>query len=217
MTLCVYAVAGRTARVAATGIAGERLQVYRHSSLAAIAGVLKSRPAASAIHLRSYDEVMRRLGTRLPALLPARFGTCFADQEELLFVLRSRRVTLQRALAHVRNRVQMTVRLVDAPREAPARQERVAFESGTAYLQNRADAAARDRDVAGFGAIGEAVGRWLRDERIERSGPIVTVYHLIPRSSAEAYRRAATRAAAAAGLRIIVTGPYPAYAFADNW
>jgi hypothetical protein len=217
VTLCVYAVAGRTARVSATGIDGERLQVYRHSSLAAIAGMLKRRPAASATSLRSYDETMRRLAVHMPALLPARFGTCFADREELLFVLRSRRVTLQRALAHVRNRVQMTVRVVNAPREVPARHQRVMFESGTAYLHDRADAAARDREVAGFAPIRDAVGRWLRDERIERRGRIVTVYHLIPRTSAEAYRRAAMRAAAAAGLRIIVTGPYPAYAFADNW
>jgi hypothetical protein len=61
------------------------------------------------------------------------------------------------------------------------------------------------------------VKRWLRDERSERRGRIATVYHLIPGASGEAYRKAITRASADAGLQVTVSGPWPAYAFADTW
>jgi hypothetical protein len=55
----------------------------------------------------------------------------------------------------------------------------------------------------------------VRDERVEKRERVATVYHLVPRASAEAYRRAIDRAAAAARLQVIVSGPWPAYAFVD--
>jgi hypothetical protein len=55
--------------------------------------------------------------------------------------------------------------------------------------------------------------RWVRDERVEHRGEVSSVYHLIPRASTEAYRRAVQTSADAAGLRVIVSGPWPPYAF----
>jgi hypothetical protein len=54
----------------------------------------------------------------------------------------------------------------------------------------------------------------VRDERVETRAGVTSVYHLVPRAAAEAYRRALDRAAAAQGLRIAVSGPWPPYAFA---
>jgi hypothetical protein len=224
VTLCVYALTGSRARVSATGLAGERLRVYTQGSVAAVAGQLTRKPDASPDLLRRYDGAMRRLADTLPALLPARFGTCFQDPEELAFVLRSRGPSLARALAHVRNRVQMTVRLIESSvppgpaksRQASAPSRPTRRGSGAAYLRARAQAAARDRDVGGFETVRRAVQRWLRDERVERRGAVVSVYHLIPRTSAPRYRRAVAAAAAACGLRVVISGPWPAYAFADT-
>ena len=222
MTLCVYALTGGGARVSTMGLAGERLRVYAQGSVAAVAGQLARMPDASPEVLRRYDGAMRRLADTLPALLPVRFGTCFPDPEELAFVLRSRGPSLARALAHVRNRVQMTVRLIERPARgrgrarAPSAPVRPRRESGAEYLRARAEAAARDRDVAGFEIVRDAVQRWLRDERVERRGAVVSVYHLIPRTSASRYRRAAAAAAAACGLRVVISGPWPAYAFAGT-
>jgi hypothetical protein len=39
---------------------------------------------------------------------------------------------------------------------------------------------------------------------------------LVPRSAVAAYRAAVERAAAERGLRIVISGPWPPYAFA-NW
>jgi hypothetical protein len=53
----------------------------------------------------------------------------------------------------------------------------------------------------------------MREERVWKHGGVVSVYHLVPRSSVDAYRRVLERAAAGAHLRIVVTGPHPPYAF----
>jgi hypothetical protein len=221
--LCVYALTGAVARLSAKGVSGERLHLIREGRIAAVVGQVARAWRPTHVNLRLYDRTVRDLAASLPALLPARFGTCFDDPEELRFVLRSRGRSLGHALAHVRNRAQMTVRIVDLPERVagmPARSVEAMqppTRPGIAYLRRRAAVAAADRDVAGFEPVRAAVKRWLRDERTERRGRIATVYHLIPRASGEAYRKAITRASADAGLHVTVSGPWPAYAFADTW
>ncbi|WP_460894954.1 GvpL/GvpF family gas vesicle protein, partial [Ramlibacter monticola] len=114
--LLVYAVCRRPpGRFALAGIAGERLGVVEAGRLAAITGELARPPKASLSALRRYDRVLRELAGRLPAVLPARFGTCMASVEELAFVLRSREASLRAALRDVRGRVQVTLRGVAPP------------------------------------------------------------------------------------------------------
>lgn len=228
MTLAVYAVTDARSVPPATGVRGEHLRLYRAGPIAAVAGEVRSAPAAVPDNLRRYDGTLRHLAASLPALLPVRFGTCVADAEELGMILRSRQAALRRALGRVRNRVQMTVRVLGAlpggdPADAVAArtgrrpEPRRGAAAGTQYLRARADAAARAREVPGFEPVRAAVRRWLRDERVERRGPTASVYHLIPRAAAGPYQRAAIRAAAAAGLPVVVSGPWPAYAFAETW
>lgn len=229
--LCVYALtADRAARIAVRGLSREPLRVIREGSVAAIVGTLPRAPRVTRDSLRGYDAVMRALAARFATLLPARFGTTFDDPVELVFVLRSRQASLRRALAQVRNRVQMTVRMVEASGageagEAPGPGSKTpppllpappAFR-GTVYLAGRAAAAAREREVAGFEPIRAAVRRWIRDERVEKRAGVASIYHLVPRASADAYRAALERAAVASARRVVVTGPWPPYAFAEPW
>ncbi len=105
-----------------------------------------------------------------------------------------------------------------APRLAtPADLPAPPLRTGAAYLRERAAAAAREREVPAFEPIRDAVRRWIRDQRVEKREGVASVYHLVPRASADAYRVAAERAAADNGLRVVVTGPFPPYAFADTW
>ena len=153
--LLVYAVCRRPCgRIALAGIAREPLAVVEAAGLAAITGELARPPRVTVAALRRYEGVLRELSEALPAVLPARFGTCMGGVEELAFVLRSRDASLLAAVA-----------------------------------------------------------RWVRAERVERSGDIASVYHLIPRGAVDAYVRAALGAAQAEGVRVVVTGPFPAYAF----
>lgn len=241
MTLCVYALTSpaRTTRdslLRIRGSQGERLRLVGRGAVRAVAGELRRTPAASPESLRRYDRTLRALAASLPAVLPARFGTSFADPAELEYVLSVRQGPLRRALAQVRGRAQMTVRVLDSAAtgaggdtlagrgaRTPSRAETstgpaVSAEgAGRRYMQERAEAAVRERDVPGFDAVRQAVAGFIRDERVEKHAALTTVYHLVPRSSAGAYRDRIIGAATAAGLQIVVSGPWPPYAFARVW
>ena len=88
---------------------------------------------------------------------------------------------------------------------------------GTQYLQRRMADAAAARVVPTFEPIRATVRRYIRDERVETRGGVVTINHLVSRAAAARYRAAVERAADHNGVRLIVTGPWPPYAFADNW
>lgn len=191
-----------------------QLRVLRRGAIAAIVGDGPApRPTAST--LQRYDRTLRELAARVPAILPARFGTAVSE-DELLFILSSRRDSLARALSTVRGRVQMTVRVMTRGGGTPHRDlEHLPGDasSGRDYLIGKARAATAARTVPGFDPIRKAVTRWIRDERVDQRLGVASVYHLIPRSSAEAYRRGVRDAAEAAGVRLVVTGPWPPYAF----
>ena len=214
--MTVYAIVpGRP--VPSIRVRDERLRVVRRGPVAAVVSESPRGRSPSPANLRRHDRVMRALAGRVTAILPVRFGTSMAE-DELTFVLTARRAAFVRALAHVRNRVQMTVRVPGArsPVHDPSPavyQAHATAATGREYLLTRARQVAAARAVPGFAPIRESVRRWVRDERVERRGTVASVYHLIPRTSADAYRRAVGHASADAGLRVIVTGPWPPYAF----
>lgn len=217
MTLCVYALASRSAagtRLSRPGMAGERLRAIGGGAVVAIAGELARAPRPSPHNLRKYAVTVQWLAGRLPAMLPATYGTCFDSIDELTFVLRARGRSMQKAIGHVRSRRQMTVRVVGLA-EAGHYVRKGHAASGADYLRGLAADAARARAIPGFEPVRAAVRRWVRDERVEKKGGVASVYHLVPRGSIDAYRRAVERTAAAAGLPVIVSGPWPPYAFAE--
>jgi hypothetical protein len=168
--------------------------------------------------VRQYSAVVQSLSERLPALLPARFGTCVQDLIELTFILQSRQQALLRNLRDVRGRVQMIGRIFQSPGTAAlVSSSSASAASGADYLRARAAAAASEKEVAGFAPVRAAVRRWIRDERVEKQGTVASIYHLIPRGQAEKYRRTLEQAARDAGLRLTVSGPWPPYAFATSF
>jgi hypothetical protein len=198
---------------------GERLRLVRRGAVAAVVSDRARAAAPSPANLRRYDRTMHELAERFPAIIPARFGTSMTE-EELISTLASRRAAFAGALSSVRGRVQMTVRVVaqrgsrkdggHSISEASAASTSI---TGRDYLKARARAAEAARMVPGFEPVRDAVVRWVREERVEHRGEVSSVYHLIPRAATEAYRRAVQASATAAGLRVIVSGPWPPYAF----
>jgi hypothetical protein len=86
---------------------------------------------------------------------------------------------------------------------------------GTQYLQRKR--AQRVAEEAIPSVIEAAARRYVKDQQVEHRSGIIRIHHLIPRAMATRYRAAVERAAAAHGMRVIVTGPWPAYAFAAAW
>ena len=243
MTICVYALIGRTrTRLDLAGVTGEPLRAVAAGHLAAIAGEVRRMPAPSIRNLRRYAAVVEALASKVPAVLPARFGTVVSDPAELLFILRSRGATFRGGLSHVRGRCQMTIHMfpeseyrvgvrsrsaepeykagVGVPRRNRSRSTGTVagvlrLQRGTQYLRRKmADHAA---DEAIPPAIDAAVRPYVKDREFERRGGVVTIHHLVPRATASKYRAAVERAAEEHGMRLIVTGPWPPYAFAATW
>ncbi len=212
-------------RVAGRGISGERLRVVRLGTIAAVVGDIARTPSPTEARLRAYLSVVAALAARYPAILPVRFGTLMEDDTELQTILRAREKNIRSQLSRVRGRVQMTVRIVVPVRgvrlqadHGPAKAGHDVPEksSGSEYLLARAREQ-RASSIPGFAPLSRAVARWVKDERVDRRGDVVTVYHLIPAAAADRYANAMEEAAAATGIRVMVSGPWPAHAFADSW
>jgi hypothetical protein len=220
----LYAVvSGASGPLRAEGAAGERLRRVRVGGLDLVVGIVPRVPRPTAAALRRYDAAVRRLMDAHGSVLPARYATSAPSLDALASAALDRRDTLRRSLGLVRQRVQMTVR-VFTPRGPEGRAKaavarggqpsRAASGPGRQFLSRRA----AELQVPGGEPLRAAVARWVRAERTERHdrGPLAgSMYHLIPRGCAGAYRTAVERAAVRAGLTIVVSGPWPPYAFAD--
>jgi hypothetical protein len=115
-------------------------------------------------------------------------------------------------LRRVSGRVQMTLRiLADIPDTLPVAPRPL---SGTEYLaQRRAVAASADPSVR---ALRQAAAPFVVEEKVEAANGSVpeTVFHLIEQSKVDAYVNTVEPLARRLGPnRIVVTGPWPAFAF----
>ena len=205
MPLLVYAI------VPAVGRRVLPLRVVREGGVAAVVAGVRAPRLKTRESLVAYDATVRRVARQAAAILPVRFNTIVADEDELRTILRARQASLRRALAHVRNRVQMTIRVPVSGSGSEQGRIGVRTGSGTQYLRARAAA----HRVPELDPLRGAVARLVRDERVETKAHVASMYHLIPKGTVAVYRRSVERLGADA--RALVSGPFPPYAFADTW
>ncbi|HYV43274.1 MAG TPA: GvpL/GvpF family gas vesicle protein [Myxococcaceae bacterium] len=214
MTLWVYGWAKGSARELGRGAAEEPLRAVRlRPGLVAVAGEVARPLARSVAALRAHDRVVRRLTTRLGALVPARFGGAVDGPEALRDATAGREAALARALVELAGKVQMTARGVSTgtgPALPPLPRS-----PGARHLAKLA----RRLSVPELVAVRDDYGRFVHREVLERSEtpPLAwTAYHLVDRRLLRAYRSAFRRAAARAGYEVVITGPHPPYAFVSE-
>ena len=184
-------------------------------------GEIPERPRPDRETLERQDAVVRRLAGLFGALLPARFGEAFADDDAVAKRLAPREREVAEALALVRGCVQMTLRVFGEPEPRPDPEAFPAGGPGTRYLAARRREIERAHSLPEIEPLREALRPLLRGERIERhesAGPLLgTAYHLVLRGQSDAYLATLESAKGRiGGRRVAATGPWPPYAFAPE-
>jgi len=200
--LSVYGLSDAPPAASLTGARGEPVRAEKIGTLFAVVGEVPEAPSISAEALRAHDAAVRRIAEACEAFLPARFGSV----GESLRGLEGREEALRQALALVRGREQMTLRVYgDSP---PAVRS-----SGTAYLESlRASDALNELDP-----LREALRALVRAERVETNrteGLRASVYHLVDRGGAPAYLEALR--SVSLPVKVAPSGPWPAWSFAPE-
>jgi hypothetical protein len=219
--LYVFALAEQ--KVPSFTAAGHRIELVRASGASGVYAAVErnaARPEVSEAALRIQHGVVACIAKRLDAVLPARFGA-LVDARELDKVVSQRRDAIREALALVRGRDQMTVRLFDRHVRPgpPAPSAAARPETGMDYLRERKRAAAGRPLPELAASIAAAVRDIVAAERIEggRGRLSATLYHLVDRPAVNAYAAALAAFQAEPGEHeITVSGPWPPFAFAPE-
>lgn len=172
-------------------------------------------PTLSPEVFRAHDAVVRGLARTVDAVIPARFG-----------MLARTATALHEALARVTGREQMILRVyassgkgIEAPPGHAPPLER-ADAPGMSYLAERARAHRAAREVRELAPLRPVLDRFVSAERVERHAPpplLASVYHLVARGAGDAYAKAVAEAASRLrDVRVTVSGPWAAYAFAPE-
>src|SRR5262245_50259443 len=94
-----------------SGLDEAPLSIVEASGVLAIVAQASRAPSVEPSNAVAFDGVMKRLFASSRAMLPARFGSVVRDREELLSAIDEARDPLERSLALVTDREQMTLRL----------------------------------------------------------------------------------------------------------
>ena len=172
---------------------------------------LDAREEAVLAHAR----VVEALIGRSAALLPARFGRGFRDEGALAEAIRDRAESLHEALAQVRGRVELGVRVLreePAPSPAPAPETGRAFMEARLARQEESERLARELHEP-LAALAQASTRTVaQTPRLLLSGA-----YLVEPGDVDTFRsRVAELEAAQPRLSFVCTGPWPPYSFAPG-
>jgi hypothetical protein len=160
-------------------------------------------------HERVVEQLMEKSD-----LLPVRYGTRARDEEAAAAALRERHAELAQALERVRGAVELSVRAVGGGQTGLTRRA----QSGAEYIRARA------REAAARAATAKAVHDPLTElarasnKRPDRGdGDLLRAAYLVERDSLQRFvERVADLQAAHPELRLLCTGPWPAYSFSQT-
>ncbi|MCS6882487.1 MAG: GvpL/GvpF family gas vesicle protein [Oscillochloridaceae bacterium] len=180
-------------------------------------------PRAEAAHLWRHEEVVERLLDSC-GVLPVRFGALLPDEAALMALLRERHDRFVAGLARVAGRVEVSVRALwtaEAPPPAPRPAE---AENGRDYLARRmVEEQAREawlresrrRADALHVALNRLAVAHVRQAAHERI--LLSAAYLIPREALDVFRATVGDLGVInPDLRLLCTGPWPAYHFVEG-
>ena len=177
--------------------------------------------------LKKHQEVVTRLASQVPAILPVRYGTLLED-DHLDEATRERDDEIAEAFDVVRDRVQFTWRIKRKPgvglsavalaKAEGRKSERQSGQpsSGAEYLR-RAARAANPSPPAAFRGLRSKLAPLMTKQRYQAATPAIpeAVYHLVDNTNVDRYVTAAAAVRKTSPL-LTVTGPFPPFAFAPE-
>ena len=187
---------------------GRRIESVEIEGVFVIAERRDSVPAVSESELQRQHSIVLRIADAVPAIIPARFGSLL-EASELAAILRHRKAVIRTTLEHLRDNVQMTLRMMGAvgtTTETPAG-------SGRDYLNRRRDELIPPVPPHSEDLLRELRALILDDRRRAAERGIVTIYHLIRRADVKEYRDTVTSVGTPG---IAVSGPFAPFAFAPD-
>lgn len=205
-----YVLALTDTALATQAVGGRR---FRSTAYGAIHVVFEQRAAPPALtddELRAQHALVMAIAGQVRAILPARFGSLL-QKRELTSLIGRHETQIRAALDEVRDRVQMTVRVVGTPMKRPAVKRPPA--TGREYLERARRAATPQVPPRARKVLSAVQPFVVRERREPGSGRLLaTVYHLVDAAQVGKYTEAAGRR----GSSILVTGPWPPFAFSPQ-
>jgi len=208
--LYVHALTDR--RILTWTVNGRRIQSVPVGSIFAVGERRAEAPHVSEEELRFQHRVVAGIASRVPAILPARFGSLIEDKT-LEAIVRQSASVIDEAMTLVRGRAQMTLRTASKPgrRVDPttvSARTRGAHVTGKQYLELLRQRNSPPLSSRLESAIARTSGCVVAERRQTTPAGNVAVYHLLNRADVEEYRRAL---GAVDGLAL--SGPWPPFAF----
>jgi hypothetical protein len=215
--------------VAVLGLAEKPVEVLAVDGL----GVAVTRHESSSVPpstdaILAHAEVCDVLQQAGCAVLPVRFGARYADEAALRDAVAERHSAFVTALAHVRGRVEIGVRVADtlqarASESQPAPAEPAS--SGAAYLQRRsAEERERAASKAAAQELADEIHEFLRGGAVDATvkvqatpGLVLSAAYLVPADDVGSFTaRLAELETSHSDVQLLCTGPWPPYHFAGQ-
>jgi len=158
--------------------------------------------------VKQFNRVLQRIFSQT-AIIPFRFPTIIETEDVLRQFVEPRSAEYVNALHRLRNKVQLDVRITQAPGGAPEGP----VQSGKSYLQER---------QARYGEVQSTLERFrsasgsLAEGWVERDTPAgIRGFALVDRSSLDAFLHTIAGVLTPAGVSARVTGPWPPSEFVE--
>lgn len=207
---------------AVPGVDSAPLHTVHAPPLAAVVSPLEHSPPPTEQRLWQHEHVLETL-MQQQTILPVRFGTLLADERAVQQALHSQQTAFVASLQRVRGCVELALRVLWEPE--PVNQPAPADQSGTAYLRARQTTERQrqqqqqqadpliERLHARLAPLARAhVHRPLLTPRL-----LLTAAYLVPLEQVAAFRQTvAELESVSPDLRLLCTGPWPAYNFVEN-
>ena len=202
-----------------TGLSGP-LGIHRIGSILAVVERRADVPPAEFGTLQRHQAVVTELASRVPAILPVRFGTLL-ETDALEEVLGEREGDVADGFDLVRDRVQFTWRRTQVrstKTEVRSTKRTTTTElSGGEYLRQAARAV-KPAPPAAWRAIRSKLAPLVASERYQPASAATpeSLYHLVGRTETQKYRLLADKLASSSPS-VTVTGPFPPFAFTPEF